>query len=174
MAILEIITAPDPVLRKKANPVKSVDNIVRKFMDDMLETMYEDNGVGLAANQVGVLSRVLVLDLQKDDDDKPRGFYPLRVANPELLQASDEMVEAEEGCLSLPDQKILIERHENIKIKYLDYNNKTQELVADGWLARVIQHEMDHLNGKLAIDYLSSLKKNVALRKLNKIKKLSA
>lgn len=173
MSILKIFTAPDPVLRKKSQPVKCVDNDIRKLMDDMLETMYEDKGVGLAANQVGSLDRILVLDLQKDDEDKrPKGFYPLYIANPEVIYASDEMVDGEEGCLSLPDQKILISRHEDIKIKYLDYNNKSRELEASGWLARAIQHEMDHLDGKLAIDYLSPLKKSVAMRRLTKIKRL--
>lgn len=174
MTILKVLTAPDSILQKKASPVESVNSSVRQLMDDMLETMYEDNGVGLAANQVGVLSRVLVLDLQNDDDqNRPKSFYPLYIANPEIIETSDEMIEADEGCMSLPGQKIPISRPSFVKIKYLDYNNKLQELATDGWLARAIQHEIDHLNGKLAIDYLSVLKKNVALRKLVKLKKLS-
>jgi peptide deformylase len=174
MAILKILTAPDPILQKKSSPVESVTSSVRQFMDDMLETMYEDSGVGLAANQVGILSRVMVIDLQSDDDqNRPKGFYPLCIVNPEILEISDEMIEADEGCLSLPGQRISISRPKYIKIKYLDYNNKPQELATDGWLARAIQHEIDHLDGKLAIDYLSNLKKSVALRKLVKFKKLS-
>ena len=175
MAILKVLIASDSVLQKKASSVESVNSSVRQLMDDMLETMYKDNGVGLAANQVGVLSRVLVLDLQNDDDqNRPKSFYPLYIANPEIVEASDEMIKADEGCMSLPGQRIPISRPNFVKIKYLDYDNKSQELATDGWLARAIQHEMDHLDGKLAIDYLSSLKKNVALRKLVKLKKLSA
>ncbi|MDP4708600.1 MAG: peptide deformylase [Rickettsiaceae bacterium] len=174
MAILKILTAPDTILQKASSPVDKVNDSIRQFMDDMLETMYEDNGVGLAANQVGVLSRVMVIDLQNDDDQsREKGFYPLFIVNPEILEISDEMIEADEGCMSLPGQRIPVSRPKYIKIKYLDYNNKNQELATDGWLARAIQHEMDHLDGKLAIDYLSNLKKNVALRKLVKLKKLS-
>ena len=172
MAKLEVLTAPDPILKKKAKPVELVDNSVRKLMDDMLETMYEDRGVGLAANQVGVLQRVLVLDLQNDDEEeRPEGFYPLYIANPEVTEASDEMIEAEEYCLSVSDQGVPVLRHASIKIKYLDYNNKIKDLFSRGWLARAIQHEMDHLNGKILIDYLSILKKNVVLRRLAKLKK---
>ena len=174
MAILKILTAPNPILQTKSSPVESVNNSVRTLMNDMLDTMYGDKGIGLAANQVGVLSRVLVLNIQKDDDqNRAKSFYPLYIANPEIIETSDEIVEAEEGCLSLPGQKITVPRPGYIKIKYLDYNNKSQELGTDGWLARAIQHEMDHLDGKLAIDYLSALKKNVALRKLVKLKKLN-
>ena len=172
MAKLEVLTAPNTILKKKANPVESVDDSVRKLMDDMLETMYEDRGVGLAANQVGVLKRVLVLDLQNDDEEeRTKGFYPLYIANPEVTEASDEMIEAEEYCLSVPDQGVPVLRHASIKIKYLDYNNKVKDLSSKGWLARAIQHEMDHLNGKILIDYLSVLKKNVVLRRLTKLKK---
>jgi len=175
MTKLQIITAPDPVLRKRANEVESVDDSVRVLMDDMLELMYVGKGIGLAANQVGVLKRVLVMDLQDDDEqERSKDFYPLLVANPEIIERSDEIIEAEEGCLSLPDQRVLVKRPNSVKIKYLDYNNKSQELVAEGWLARAVQHEMDHLDGKLLVDYLSNLKKNVVLRKLNKLKKLSA
>jgi len=172
MAKLEVLTAPDTILKKKAKAVESVDDSVRKLMDDMLETMYEDRGVGLAANQVGVLKRVLVLDLQNDDEEeRPKGFYPLYIANPEVTEASEEMIEAEEYCLSVPDQGVRVLRHASIKIKYLDYNNKVKDLSSRGWLARAIQHEMDHLNGKILIDYLSVLKKNVVLRRLTKLKK---
>lgn len=174
MTILKILTAPDHILQKIASPVESVSSSVRQLMDDMLETMYEDNGVGLAANQIGVLSRIVVIDLQNDDDrNRPKSFYPLHIANPEVLEVSGVMIEADEGCMSLPGQRVPISRPKYIKIKYLDYNNKPQELATDGWLSRAIQHEIDHLDGKLAIDYLSNLKKNVALRKLIKFKKIS-
>ncbi len=173
MAILEIITAPDSVLRKKANSVDLVDDSIRKIMDNMLETMYHDKGVGLAANQVGILKRIVVIDLQEDDDvERAENFYPLFMANPTIVNCSDEMLEATEGCLSVPDQKIDVLRHASVKIKYLDYNNKEQELEAIDWLARAIQHEIDHLDGKLLLDYLSNLKRNVAIRKLTKLKKL--
>ncbi|GAB4162442.1 MAG: peptide deformylase [Rickettsiaceae bacterium] len=172
---LEVLTAPDPILKKKALPVEVVDDSIRKLMDDMLETMYEDKGVGLAANQVGVLKRVLVVDLQNDEETKrPKGFYPLFIANPEIIEASEEFVDAEEGCLSVPDQRIMVSRHYSIKVRYIDYHNKSQELLVEGWLARVIQHEMDHLDGRLLIDYLSNLKKDTVLRKLTKLKKMSA
>ena len=175
MSVLTVLTAPDPILSKKAFPVELVDNSIRKLMDDMLATIYEDKGVGLAANQVGVLKRVMVIDLQEDDKQKrPEGFYPLFIANPEILESSDEIIEADEGCMSLPDQRIPVARPESVKVKYLDYNNKTQELATGGWLARAIQHEMDHLDGKLLIDYLSNLRKDVVLRRLAKLKKMSA
>lgn len=175
MSKLEVLTAPDPRLSTKAKPIETVNDNVRKFMDDMLETMYADHGVGLAANQVGVLQRVIVLDLQDDDDEeRPEGFYPLFLANPEILEKSKEMVEAEEGCLSVPGQKIPVTRPERIKVRFLNYHNKVQELETGGWLARALQHEIDHLDGKLTFDYLSKLKKSVVLRKLVKTKKLLA
>jgi len=174
MAKLQIITAPDPILRKRAHEVDSVDDSVRLLMDNMLYTLYAGKAIGLAANQVGVLKRVLVLDLQKDDEQqRPEGFYPLKIANPEIIEASDEIVEADEGCMSLPEQTISVRRSASVKIKYLDYDGKSQELNAEGWLARAIQHEMDHLDGKLLVDYLSNLKKDMILRKLVKLKKLS-
>jgi peptide deformylase len=175
MSKLKVLTAPNPILKKKALKVESVDDSIRKLMDDMLATIYEDRGVGLAANQVGVLKRVLVLDLQEDDDqEREEGFYPLFIANPEIIESSEETKIAEEGCMSVPDQRIPVERPISVKIKYLDYNNKEQNLEASSWLARAVQHEIDHLNGKLLIDYLSNLKKNVVLRKLTKLKRLSA
>ena len=173
MSKLEVLTAPDPRLSTKAKPVEAVDDNVRKFMDDMLETMYADHGVGLAANQVGVLQRIIVLDLKDDDDnERPKGFYPLFLANPEILETSEEMVEAEEGCLSVPGQRISVTRPEKIKVRFLNYNNKSQEIETGGWLARALQHEIDHLDGKLTFDYLSKLKKSVVLRKLAKTKKV--
>lgn len=175
MGKLEVLTAPDPRLTKKAKPVESVNDNVRKFMDDMLETMYEDRGVGLAANQVGVLQRVIVIDLQEDDDkERPKDFYPLFLANPEIIETSGDMVEAEEACMSVPGQRVPVARPERVKVRFLDYNNEIQEIETGGWLARAFQHEIDHLDGKLTFDYLSKLKKDVVLRKLVKIKRLSA
>lgn len=175
MGKLEVLTAPDPRLTKKAKPIESVNDNVRKFMDDMLETMYDDHGVGLAANQVGVLQRVIVMDLQEDDDkERPKGFYPLFLANPEILETSGDIVEADEACMSVPGQRIPVARPERVKVRFLNYNNEIQEVETGGWLARAFQHEIDHLDGKLTFDYLSKLKKDVVLRKLVKIKRLSA
>jgi peptide deformylase len=174
MAKLEILTAPDPRLRKKADLVDSVNDDVRKIMNDMLETMYLERGVGLAANQVGILQRIIVVDLKEDDDiERPENFYPLFIANPEITEFSEDLVEAEEGCLSVPNQRIPVARPERIKVKFLNYDNQLQEIETGGWLARALQHEIDHLDGKLTFDYLSNLKKDVVLRKLIRIKKLS-
>lgn len=175
MGKLEVLTAPDPRLTKKAKPIESVNDNVRKFMDDMLETMYDDHGVGLAANQVGVLQRVIVMDLQEDDDkERPKDFYPLFLANPEIIETSGDIVEADEACMSVPGQRIPVARPERVKVRFLNYNNEIQEIETGGWLARAFQHEIDHLDGKLTFDYLSKLKKDVVLRKLVKIKRLSA
>lgn len=172
MAILPILTAPNPILKQKSSRVASVDKQVRKLMDDLLETMYADKGVGLAAAQVGILTRVLVIDLQDNDDlERPDSFYPLFVANPEIIEQSAELAIASEGCLSVPEQRIEVARPASIKVSFLDYNNNQQELALNGWLARVIQHEIDHLNGRLLIDYLSQIKRDVAIRKLTKLKK---
>ena len=175
MAILNIITAPDPILRQKALPVDSVDDLIRKLMDDMLLTMYDDEGVGLAANQVGVAKRLLVVDLQdtveKEEEDREQNIFPLFIANPEIIDVSEELVLAVEGCLSLPGEKMEIARAAHITLKFIDYNNISQQMFFEGWLARVIQHEMDHLDGKLLVDYLSKIKKDTALRRLKKLKK---
>ncbi|XVN41667.1 MAG: peptide deformylase [Rickettsia endosymbiont of Argas persicus] len=172
MSILPIVTAPDERLKQKSQTILEVDDQIRKFMDDMVETMYHEDGGGLAAVQVGVLKRIMVIDIKDYDPIKrPEDFYPLFIANPEIVEKSEELVTAKEGCISIPGQRYEIARPESVKIKYLDYYNKPQELEANDWLARVIQHEYDHLEGKLMIDYLSSMKRDVALRKLKKLKK---
>ncbi len=174
MSVLNVLWAPHPILKTKSSPVDYVGDDVRKIMDDMLDTMYHDEGVGLAANQVGITKRILVFDLKDDDEVKrEKNFYPIFMANPEIIEMSKEMSEAEEGCLSVPKNKISVVRHQAIKVKYLDYNNKAQELDAVGWLARVIQHEMDHIDGKLLTDYVSKMKRDVIIRKLQKIKRLA-
>ncbi|WP_425361737.1 peptide deformylase [Candidatus Tisiphia endosymbiont of Mystacides longicornis] len=171
MSVLPIVTAPDSRLKQKSLPVGTVNDTIRKLMDDMVETMYHDHGVGLAAIQIGIVKRILVVDLQNSDDtERVEGFYPLFIVDPEIIDKSKELVVALEGCLSLPEQQIEIARSESISIRFLDYNNRQQELKADAWLARVIQHEMDHLDGKLLVDYLSNIKKDIALRKLKKLK----
>jgi peptide deformylase len=170
MALLPILVAPDPRLNQKAEPVAQVDARLRKLMDDMLETMYIAPGIGLAAPQVGVLERVIVLDLAHEGEQP----QPLRMANPELLWVSDEDAVYNEGCLSVPEHYADVTRPAKIKVRYLDENNKTVERDAEGLLATCIQHEMDHLDGILFIDHLTALKRNIILRKLLKAKKADA
>ena len=167
MALLPILTAPDPRLKVKARPVERVDDGVRRLMDDMLETMYTAPGIGLAAPQVGVAERVIVIDLAKDGE--PRA--PLRLANPEILWVSDEDAVFEEGCLSVPEHYAEVARPAAARIRYLDYENEIREIEASGLLATCLQHEIDHLDGILFIDHLTALKRNIILRKLLKAKK---
>ena len=170
MAKLDIIVAPDPRLKVKAKPVAAVDEQVRRLMADMLETMYAAPGIGLAAPQVGVAQRIIVVDTAKDGD-KPN---PLRMANPELTWVSDEDAVFNEGCLSLPEHYADVVRPKAIKVRYLDHENEIRELEAEGMLATCIQHEMDHLEGILFVDHLTALKRNIILRKLLKAKKSAA
>ena len=170
MALLPIITAPDPRLKLVAKPVKAVDAEVRRLMDDMLETMYAAPGIGLAAPQVGVARRVLVVDAAREDEPP----QPLRIANPEILWRSEEMATYNEGCLSLPEHYADVERPARIKLRYLDYENEIREVEMEGLLATCVQHEMDHLEGVLFVDHISSLKRNIILRKLAKLKRQKA
>jgi peptide deformylase len=170
MALLPILTAPDPRLKKISAPVKEVDAGVRKLMDDMLETMYQAPGIGLAAPQVGVLKRVIVLDVAREGEEP----QPLRIANPEIVWVSDDDATYNEGCLSLPDHYADVVRPAACRVKYLDHNNQPQEIAADGLLATCLQHEIDHLDGILFIDHLTALKRNIILRKLLKAKKSAA
>jgi peptide deformylase len=168
MTIRTILTAPDPRLKVVSEPVVKVDADIRALVDDMIETMYSADGIGLAAIQVGVPKRVLVMDLdQKDGKKNPRAYI-----NPKILWASDEMATFEEGCLSVPEIWDEVERPARIKAEYLDRDGKRQELEADGLLATCLQHEMDHLEGVLFLDHLSKLKRTMALKKLQKAKKL--
>lgn len=176
MAILAIKTEPEEILRKRSQEVAEINKIEKDFLSDMLATMYDSKGVGLAAVQVGVLKRMIVIDLQEDDDEKDRktNFFPLMMVNPRILVSSEENVVMTEGCLSLPAQAVDVARPEKIKLSFLNAmtsTNSEEILEATGWLARVIQHEMDHLDGKLMIDYLTPLKKDMALRRLAKMKK---
>src|ERR1700743_2103607 len=168
MTLLPIITAPDPRLKKKAATIDKVDAATAKLMASMLETMYAAPGLGLAAPQVGVLKRIIVVDPARDDEP-PR---PLKRANPEIVWASPETKLHEEGCLSLPEEYEQVERPDKIKVRYLDENNELRMLEADGLLAVVIQHEMDHLEGTLFVDHVSALKRNMIIRRLTKVKKL--
>ena len=170
MALLPILTAPDPELKKISAPVKEVDAGVRKLMDDMLETMYHAPGIGLAAPQVGVLKRVIVLDLAREGEEP----QPLRIANPEIVWVSDDDATYNEGCLSVPEHYADVVRPAACRVKYLDQDNQQQEIAAEGLLATCLQHEIDHLDGVLFIDHLTSLKRNMILRKLLKAKKAAA
>ena len=170
MAKLNIIIAPDPRLKVKCMPVAKVDAKTARLMDDMLETMYAAPGIGLAAPQVGVTQRIIVLDVAKEGD-KPA---PFKMANPELTWVSDEDAVYSEGCLSLPDHYADVVRPRAIRVRYLDHQNEIRELAAEGLLATCIQHEMDHLDGVLFVDHLTALKRNIILRKLLKAKKSGA
>ena len=167
MALLPIITAPDPRLKIKAKPVAEVDAKVRRLMDDMVETMYHAIGIGLAAPQVGVAERVLVIDVAREGE-KPQ---PLRIANPEILWRSEELTTASEGCLSLPEHYAEVERPAAIRLRYLDHENEIREIEAKGLLATCLQHEIDHLDGVLFVDHISALKRGMILRKLAKSKR---
>ncbi len=172
MTTYDIITVPHPTLKQKAQPVDVVDDAVRKQMDAMLQAMYDAPGIGLAANQVDMLNRVLVMDLSRRDEDEEAS--PIFMANPEIIYESEEMSAMEEGCLSIPQQHAEVERPAIVRVKYLDYNGKQAELEAEGLLSHCVQHEIDHLNGVLFIDYLSSLKRNMILKKVKKLQKHAA
>ena len=167
MAIKAILTEPNKDLRQISKTDEKVGADERKLMDDMLETMYSANGIGLAAIQIGVPKRIIVMDISKDENKKePRYFVNPIIRNKDKLKSTYE-----EGCLSVPDQFAEIERPKNCDIEYLDYNGDKKLLKAEGLLATCIQHEMDHLEGVLFIDYLSKLKKNMIVKKLSKQKK---
>ena len=163
----KILTEPDPILRKKCEPLEKVDADTKKLLDDMLETMYEAPGIGLAAVQVGILKRLVVIDISKAEEEKK----PIFLINPKIIHQSKKTSVYEEGCLSLPGQFAEIERPAECTLKYIDYNGKEKELKAEGLLATCVQHEVDHLNGILFIDYLSKLKKDMIIKKLVKHKK---
>jgi len=168
MAILDILRFPDPRLRTVARPVGEVDDEVRRLTDDMLETMYAAPGIGLAAPQVGIPLRVIVLDLAREGEAP----QPLRLVNPEILWLSEETATFEEGCLSVPDQYAEVTRPAAANLRYLDYDNELREMEVEGMPATCIQHEMDHLEGILFIDHLTALKRNIILRKLIKARRV--
>jgi len=167
MALREILIEPNKILREKSLKVEQVNKDLQTLMDDMLETMYAAPGIGLAAIQVGAPKRVIVLDLAKKDSPK----NPMYFVNPEIIEKSKTNSTYEEGCLSVPGQFAEIDRPDKCHIKYLDYHGQPQEIRAEGMLATCIQHEIDHLEGILFIDYLSKLKKSMVVKKLSKQKK---
>ena len=168
MALKQILTEPNKILRQKSVVVEKVDGELQKLMDDMLETMYAAPGIGLAAIQVGVPKRVIVMDLSRQEEPKNPMFF----VNPEISNKSENNSIYEEGCLSVPGQFAEINRPNSCLVKYLDYYGQPKEIKAEGMLATCIQHEMDHLEGILFIDYLSKLKKSMIVKKLSKQKKV--
>tara|TARA_B100000686_G_scaffold355009_1_gene468945 strand:+ start:1990 stop:2514 length:525 start_codon:yes stop_codon:yes gene_type:complete len=167
MTIKRILTEPDKFLRQKSQVVEEVNDDMRQLMDDMLDTMYDAQGIGLAAIQIGVPKRIIVIDLSKEKEKK----NPLYFVNPEIFWSSEEGATYEEGCLSVPGQFAEVDRPDKCHVKYLDYDGNKKELKAEGLLATCIQHEVDHLEGILFIDYLSKLKKSLIVKKLSKQKK---
>ncbi|MGE0503665.1 MAG: peptide deformylase [Rhizobiaceae bacterium] len=167
MSMKPLIILPDPILRQASKPVERVDAAARKLAADMLETMYEAPGIGLAAIQVGEPLRLLVIDLAKDGDPKaPQVFF-----NPEIVERSDERSVYEEGCLSIPDYYAEVDRPASVRVRYVDLDGRTQEIAAHGLMATCLQHEIDHLNGVLFIDHISKLKRDMVVRKFRKLAK---
>ena len=169
MALLEILQAPHPVLKTKAKPVARVDDALRRLAADMFETMYKAPGIGLAAPQVGVSERLIVLDVADGDERRP-----MVLVNPEIVWRSSERAIAEEGCLSLPGQFADVTRPQHVKVSYLTEHGGEAELEAEGLLARCVQHEIDHLDGVLFVDHLTALKRNMIMRKLIKTRRSRA
>ena len=172
MTKLKLYTYPEPILKKKAEKVMVVDDSIRQLLNDMLETMYADAGVGLAAPQIGISKRIVVIDVEQQDieqDELIKG-NPLFLVNPEIIWHSDEIVCGEEGCLSVPGQRAEVERYAQVKVHYIDKEGKEQEILGDGLLSICLQHELDHLDGILYIDRISRLKRQMIVKKLQKTK----
>jgi len=167
MAIKKILTIPNPILREKSSPVKEENSEIKDILKDMLETMYNAPGIGLAAIQIGVPKRLVVMDISKEPEKKNPMFF----VNPEIISKSEELSTYEEGCLSIPNQFAKIQRSNFCKVKFLDFNGEKKEIKAEGLLSTCIQHEVDHLNGILFIDYLSKLRKDMIVKKASKQKK---
>jgi peptide deformylase len=170
MTIKPLIILPDPILRQASKPIERVDDELKRLADDMLETMYDAPGIGLAAIQIGVPRRMLVIDVSREGEDK----QPQVFINPEILKSSDERSVYEEGCLSIPDYYAEVERPATITLKYLDRDGKELTAEADGLLATCLQHEIDHLNGVLFIDHISRLKREMVIKKFTKAAKTKA
>jgi peptide deformylase len=170
MTIKPLIILPDPLLRQVSKPIERVDSDLQRLADDMLETMYDAPGIGLAAIQIGVARRMLVIDVAREGEEK----QPLVFINPEIVSSSDERSVYEEGCLSIPDYYAEVERPATVGVKYLDRDGKEQTMEADSLLATCLQHEIDHLNGVLFIDYISRLKREMVIKKFTKAAKSKA
>jgi peptide deformylase len=170
MAILPIIVLPDPVLRKESAPVERIDASLKKLADDMFATMYDAPGIGLAAPQIGISRRLIVMDPARDEEAKT----PLTTVNPEILSRGEEMRVHDEGCLSIPDITAEVERPALTRVAYLDLEGKKQEIELEGIWSTLVQHEIDHLNGILFIDYLSRLKRDMIVKKFTKLKRTEA
>ena len=171
MTVRKILTEPNKILRQESLKVESIDKDIQILMDDMLETLYAAPGICLADIQVGIAKRVIVIDVNRDKEKEKQIKNPMYFVNPEIMWKSEDKFTYEEGCLSVPNQFAEIDRPKKCHVKYLDYNGHPQELKAEGILATCIQHEIDHLNGILFIDYLSKLKKSMIIKKLSKQKK---
>ncbi len=167
MSIKNIITVPDETLRKISDQIEKVGANEKKLINDLFDTMYQSNGIGLAAVQVGILKRVLVIDVSKKDEKKE----PLSFINPKIVKVSSETSTYEEGCLSIPDTFIEIERPKFCEVEYIDINGKIKNLKCEGLLSTCLQHEINHLDGKLIIDHLSKLKRDMIIKKISKSKK---
>ncbi len=168
MALRKILIHPDPRLKKTTDPVTTVNDDLRRLADDMLETMYDAPGIGLAAPQVAVMSRMIVLDCEKEEDATPN---PMVLINPEVVWSSDERNVYEEGCLSIPEQYAEVERPSEVEVQWMGLDGKTMREKFDGLWATCVQHEIDHLDGKLFIDYLKPLKRQMITRKMQKLKR---
>jgi len=166
---MEILLVPHPILRQKANKLKSVTEEDIKIANQMMEAMIKAPGVGLAANQVGILKQIVTINYEDKENNKKANYV---LFNPSITKYSDETVVMEEGCLSLPEQYADVERPKEIVVEYIDENIKTIKKELDGYEARILQHEIDHLSGKLFVDYLSSLKRNILIKKVKKIQNL--
>ncbi len=172
---LEIITEPNKILRTKSVNIEKITSYERSLMDSMLSSMYESKGCGLAAIQVAVPKRIMVLDTTcfgEEEKEMNKIDGPLFIVNPKIIKFSKDLIDLEEGCLSVPEQKISVRRPKDIELEYLDYNGDMQNKSFYGWTARVVQHEHDHMEGKLIIDYLSKFKRDIAIRRLNKLKRI--
>jgi peptide deformylase len=172
MAILPLVIAPDPRLKTKSAPIEKIDDGIKKLAADMLDTMYRERGIGLAAVQVGQLKRLLVADVTWREEEGPGEQYVL--VNPEIVEGSKEERVYKEGCLSFPDQFAEVMRPDTVRVRYLDLDGKPQEKTFEGLLATCIQHEIDHLNGIVFVDHISLVKRDMILRKLTKLKKAGA
>lgn len=170
MALRDILIAPDPLLNQMCEPVANIDSSIKALIDDMYETMYENDGCGLAAPQVGILKRILVFDVNQGEKAGP--VEPTCLINPEIIELSEDLSSCTEGCLSLPGQYIDVARPSKVKVKFFDYEGKEQIIEATGLKSTCIQHEMDHLNGVIFTNYISKLKRQIILNRLKKYKRL--